>query len=49
MIYYGNAGAIISAGSGAGQAKLKAFKENGITVCDNLGEIGDISKKAFGL
>lgn len=45
----GHAGAIISGGSGTGQAKLEAFRENGITVCENLGEIGDVSKKAFGL
>ncbi len=45
----GHAGAIISGGSGTGQAKLEAFEENGITVCDNLGKIGEISKKAFGL
>lgn len=45
----GHAGAIISGGSGTGQAKLASFRENGITVCDNLGEIGDISKATFKL
>lgn len=45
----GHAGAIISGSSGTGQAKLEAFKENGITICDNLGEIGQVSKKAFDL
>lgn len=45
----GHAGAIISGGSGTGQAKLDSFRENGITVCENLGEIGEISKETFGL
>lgn len=45
----GHAGAIISGGSGTGQAKLKAFMANGIRVCDNLGLIGEISKETFGL
>lgn len=47
--YMGHAGAIISGGSGTGQAKLASFRENGITVCENLGEIGEISKETFGL
>jgi len=45
----GHAGAIISGGSGTGQAKIAALKENGITVCENLGEIGQVSKETFGL
>lgn len=45
----GHAGAIISGGNGTGQAKIAALKENGITVCENLGEIGLVSKKAFKL
>lgn len=45
----GHAGAIISGGSGTGQAKIAAFREHGITVCENLGEIGEISKSAFKL
>jgi succinyl-CoA synthetase alpha subunit len=45
----GHAGAIISGGSGTGQAKLASFKENGVTVCGNLGEIGLISKETFRL
>jgi succinyl-CoA synthetase alpha subunit len=45
----GHAGAIISGGSGTGQAKIAAFRENGIHVCDNLGQIGQVSKEAFGL
>ena len=43
----GHAGAIISGGSGTGQAKVEAFKKNGIHVCENLGEIGDVCKRAF--
>lgn len=43
----GHAGAIISGSSGTGAAKIKAFKENGIHVCENLGEIGRICKEVF--
>ncbi len=43
----GHAGAIISGGSGTGQAKIEAFEKNGIHVCKNLGEIGDICKQVF--
>ncbi len=43
----GHAGAIISGGSGTGQAKVEAFRKNGIHVCENLGEIGDVCKQAF--
>jgi succinyl-CoA synthetase alpha subunit len=43
----GHAGAIISGGSGTGQAKIEAFKKNGIHVCDNLGHIGEVSRGAF--
>ncbi len=45
----GHAGAIISGGSGTGQAKIAALRENGITVCENLGNIGEICKKTFRL
>jgi len=45
----GHAGAIISGGSGTGQAKIEAFRANGIKVCENLGLIGQISKEVFGL
>jgi succinyl-CoA synthetase alpha subunit len=45
----GHAGAIISGGSGTGQAKIAAMEENGITVCGNLGHIGEICKTAFQL
>ncbi|MBF0573867.1 MAG: succinate--CoA ligase subunit alpha [Desulfamplus sp.] len=43
----GHAGAIISGGSGTGQAKIEAMKKNGIHVCENLGEIGEIAKRVF--
>jgi succinyl-CoA synthetase alpha subunit len=43
----GHAGAIISGSSGTGEAKIKAFKENGIHVCENLGRIGQICKEIF--
>jgi len=43
----GHAGAIISGSSGTGEAKIAAFKENGIHVCENLGEIGRICKDVF--
>ncbi|WDP91325.1 MAG: succinate--CoA ligase subunit alpha [Desulfobacter sp.] len=43
----GHAGAIISGSSGTGEAKIKAFKENGIHVCENLGQIGRICKDVF--
>lgn len=45
----GHAGAIISGSSGTGQAKLAALKDNGVTVCENLGELGDVCKRVFGL
>jgi succinyl-CoA synthetase alpha subunit len=45
----GHAGAIISGGSGTGQAKIAAMKENGITVCENLGHIGETCKATFQL
>lgn len=43
----GHAGAIISGSSGTGAAKIKAFKENGIHVCENLGHIGQTCKDVF--
>jgi len=43
----GHAGAIISGSSGTGEAKIKAFEENGIHVCDNLGLIGRTCKDVF--
>jgi succinyl-CoA synthetase alpha subunit len=43
----GHAGAIISGSSGTGEAKIQAFNDNGIHVCENLGEIGRICKEVF--
>jgi len=43
----GHAGAIMSGNSGTGQGKLKAFRENGIVVCENLGDLGAIAKRTF--
>ncbi len=43
----GHAGAIISGKSGTGQSKIAAMRENGITVCENLGLLGDVCKDAF--
>ncbi len=43
----GHAGAIISGSSGTGAAKIQAFKDNGVHVCENLGQIGQICKDVF--
>ncbi|MDD9303160.1 MAG: succinate--CoA ligase subunit alpha [Desulfobacter sp.] len=43
----GHAGAIISGASGTGSAKIQAFKDNGVHVCENLGQIGQICKDVF--
>jgi len=43
----GHAGAIISGSSGTGEAKISAFKDNGVFVCENLGQIGRICKDVF--
>ncbi|HBN26385.1 MAG TPA: succinate--CoA ligase subunit alpha, partial [Desulfobacteraceae bacterium] len=43
----GHAGVIISGKSGTGQAKVAAMKENGIHVCENLGEFGDLCAEVF--
>jgi len=43
----GHAGAIISGASGTGAAKIEAFKDNGIFVCENLGQIGQVCKDVF--
>ncbi|NLI81605.1 MAG: succinate--CoA ligase subunit alpha [Deltaproteobacteria bacterium] len=45
----GHAGAIISGSSGTAQGKIKAMKAAGITVVENLGEMGEIAKAAFKL
>ncbi len=43
----GHAGAIISGSSGTAQAKIEAMRKAGITVVENLGKLGEISKEAF--
>lgn len=43
----GHAGAIISGSGGTGAAKIRAFRENGVHTCENLGEIGRICKTIF--
>jgi succinyl-CoA synthetase alpha subunit len=43
----GHAGAIISGSSGTGQAKVAAMRKNGIIVCENLGELGEICASSF--
>jgi succinyl-CoA synthetase alpha subunit len=43
----GHAGAIISGSSGTAQAKIAAMGKAGITVVENLGELGQICKEAF--
>lgn len=43
----GHAGAIISGSSGTGAAKIAAFRDNGVHVCENLGQIGRICKEVF--
>ena len=43
----GHAGAIISGSGGTAAAKIAAFKENGVHVCENLGHIGRICKDVF--
>ncbi len=44
----GHAGAIVSNGQGTAEAKLAAFRENGIVVCESLGDLGKICKSTFG-
>jgi succinyl-CoA synthetase alpha subunit len=43
----GHAGAIISGGSGTGQSKVEALRANGITVCPNLADLGDVCAQAL--
>ena len=45
--HMGHAGAIISGSGGTGEAKIAAFKQNGIHVCENLGRIGQVCKDHF--
>jgi succinyl-CoA synthetase alpha subunit len=43
----GHAGAIISGSSGTARGKIKAMREAGITVVENLGQMGAIAKEVF--
>ena len=43
----GHAGAIVSGGKGTAAAKLAAMRENGIHVCENLGNLGKLCKEVF--
>jgi succinyl-CoA synthetase alpha subunit len=43
----GHAGAIISGSSGTAMGKIKAMRNAGITVVENLGEMGIVAKEAF--
>ncbi len=43
----GHAGAIISGSSGTAQGKIEAMREAGITVVENLGEMGAVAKDTF--
>lgn len=43
----GHAGAIISGGSGTGQAKIAAMKASGIHVCEDLGTLGELCSRVF--
>jgi succinyl-CoA synthetase alpha subunit len=43
----GHAGAIISGSSGTASGKITAMRQAGITVVENLGEMGAIAKDAF--
>lgn len=43
----GHAGAIVSGGSGTAQAKIAAFRQHGIHVCENLGTIGTFCAEIF--
>ena len=43
----GHAGAIISGSSGTAQGKIKAMKDCGIHMCENLGSFGDLCAEVF--
>ena len=44
----GHAGAIISGSSGTADAKIKKLESCGVTVCENLGDIGKVCAQVFG-
>jgi succinyl-CoA synthetase alpha subunit len=43
----GHAGAIISGNSGTGRSKVEAMESNGIRVCENLADLGDVCRMTF--
>ncbi len=43
----GHAGAIVSGGQGTAEAKIKAMKESGLYVCEDLGSLGRLCKEVF--
>jgi len=43
----GHAGAIVSGGSGTAQGKIEAMEANGVHVCKNLGDLGDVCARVF--
>ena len=45
----GHAGAIISGGSGKASDKMAALANAGVTVVDNIGDLGQTAKKVMGL
>jgi len=43
----GHAGAVISGGSGTAGGKIEAMRRNGVTVCEDLGNLGACCAEAF--
>jgi len=43
----GHAGAVISGGSGTAGGKIEAMRRNGVTVCEDLGNLGSCCAQAF--
>jgi len=43
----GHAGAVISGGSGTAGGKIEAMRKNGVTVCEDLGNLGACCAEAF--
>jgi succinyl-CoA synthetase alpha subunit len=43
----GHAGAIVSGGQGTAEAKIKAMKESGLFVCEDLGSLGRLCNEVF--
>jgi succinyl-CoA synthetase alpha subunit len=43
----GHAGAIVSGGSGTAQGKIEVMEANGVYMCKNLGDLGDVCAEVF--